>query len=1231
MSLRLHIRLVLGLFLVGFPSFGSLSRAEDWPMWRYDAGRTASTPQQLPDKLTLAWTTQLKPPAPAWPEDAKLLFDAAQEPVVWGKTLLVGLSAEDSLLALDVDSGREKWRFFAEGPVRMAPVVADGRVYFGSDDGVLYCLSAADGALLWKIPSPFGNRTAIGNDRLISLWPVRGGLVIDRNWLYYAAGVWPFEGAALFRVDLGKIPAISAGHAPSVEVVTSLTDDAPQGYLAISDDRLFVPSGRGPAVHMSLKGTPTRQPHFGADKRSDYLLSLHRNRLFHGQRVLDTEARKLIPLECSRPVIGGDVVYFVQHDEIVEIDLSKPTKAVATDRRGQPVSAYVPHWRVPTHRLGRHVPLVEGELIGVPVEIDLLAGRHLFGHWENLLFAIRISSGSDEARITWTTEVEGSPQSLIAADGKLFVSTREGRLLCFAGEVTEPKPSAVVVPQSVAKPATKQEAQSSPLLKVANAKAGYGVVFGAGDIESIEAILRQSELRLIVIDPAAEKVQALRERMVAAGRYGSHIAARVGNANSISLPPYLANFVWCKDPKYFGMENAQAIRTRILPILHPYGGTACLRLPAAAHKQLAEIIAADSTSGAKVELQDGYSKLYRPGALPGAADWTHEYGDAANSLMSQDKLVASPLGILWFGGPAADTSFFFDRHLWPPSPLVVGGRMYLQGVSTLAAVDIYTGRVLWRVVIEKGTSPGRRVNFDTRQHDIGYHMAAAEDAVYLCYAKSCLRIDPDTGKTLAKFTLPSKSDSWGEIQVVKNRLMVSVFDDEKQRGSIPMRIVALDRTTGQAVWSHTPVESCPLMATGGGRVYLYDGIIQELYADMKRKGKVPAGGVHRYLKALDAETGKVLWQEPIDMIATWLAHSADTDIVVTSNQQGMEARSAANGRSLWKKEAAAAGFKGHPESRMDRLIMWNDRIIDQRGPGLSYEVKTGKSIMRPHPITGDAIPWEFTTTSHHCGYAIASQNMLTFRDGTAGYSNVSDGMTTRLPGFRSGCRNSLIPAGGVLNAPNMAQGCNCGFSVFTSLALVHVPEVDSWSYSPLKPPSGRVERLGINLGAPGDRLAPDGTLWLDWPSHNQPDYVLPGVAGPSPDLPIEMEVDAPRWFSAPPRLMQGTGPAWVAASGVEGLRSLTIPLGGAGKEPTLYTVRLIFAEPDEKQSGERVFDVAIDGRQVLKQFDLNKERESRHKIVVREFSKISAKEALHIELKATAGRTLLCGVEIVAE
>src|ERR1700722_13486855 len=116
------------------------ARAADWPMWRYDAQRTASSPHKLPDKLHLQWVRDLPPLQPAWPDQPKMQFDAAYEPIVLGKTVFIGSPREDCLIALDSASGREKWRYFTDGPIRFAPVGLKGKIYFTSDDGYLYCV-----------------------------------------------------------------------------------------------------------------------------------------------------------------------------------------------------------------------------------------------------------------------------------------------------------------------------------------------------------------------------------------------------------------------------------------------------------------------------------------------------------------------------------------------------------------------------------------------------------------------------------------------------------------------------------------------------------------------------------------------------------------------------------------------------------------------------------------------------------------------------------------------------------------------------------------------------------------------------------------------------------------------------------------------------------------------------------------------------------------------------------
>ena len=273
-----------------------------------------------------------------------------------------------------------------------------------------------------------------------------------------------------------------------------------------------------------------------------------------------------------------------------------------------------------------------------------------------------------------------------------------------------------------------------------------------------------------------------------------------------------------------------------------------------------------------------------------------------------------------------------------------------------------------------------------------------------------------------------------------------------------------------------------------------------------------------------------------------------------------------------------------------------------------------------HPITGEEIPWQFTKDGHHCNYAIASPHLVTFRAATAGFLDIESGTTGRLEGFRSGCRNSLIPANGVLNAPNFAHGCSCSYNLFTSLALVHIPDVELWTYSAYEKRETPVDRVGINLGAPGDRIASSGTMWLDYPN----------VGGPSPDVTVQTFPRTPSYFRNHSSQVRGEGLAWVAASGCQDLESLVVTTSKEAEDRN-YKVRLFFAEPEPLQQGDRVFDVLLQGKTVLEKFDVVREAEGARKIVVREFDVVASEGRLQINLKAHAGTPLLCGIELIAQ
>jgi outer membrane protein assembly factor BamB len=728
-------------------------------------------------------------------------------------------------------------------------------------------------------------------------------------------------------------------------------------------------------------------------------------------------------------------------------------------------------------------------------------------------------------------------------------------------------------------------------------------------------------MHVIVIDADRKKVSDLRNRYVAAELYGSRLVALPGNPATFALPPYLANLVASEDITAAGFSKTALFAQRVYPALRPYGGVAVFQ-SVDNGESLSRAAKTLKLPKAEVKANNGLVALWRVGALPGAANWTHEYGDSSNSLMSQDKLVKAPLGVLWFGGPSSSGDLFYNRHYWGPSMAVVGGRMFIQGPSKMTAVDVYTGRILWQTPIkeEKENNPGRAGN-DFERVLAGFHFLVVEDGMYIANRKTCLRLDPATGKLLGTFTLPDNQAEWGRIRVWEDTLIVNSYRDVEGKGKLPTDLVAMDRRTGKVLWTKKSTDSFPFVAVGNGKVYAIDGYLEKLYTAWKRRGLVPQTGSILYVKAFDARTGKVVWERTTERVVTWLAYSAEHDILITSNKKGLDGIRGRDGKELWNKTAEGRGFRGHPENLWDKVILWKDRILDQRGPGAAYDLKTGKAITRIDPITKHPVAWNFTKSGHHCNYAIASTHLMTFRAADAGFADIKSGTTGRLKGFRSGCRNSLIPADGVLNAPNFAHGCSCGYSLFTSLALVHLPKTELWTYSALAAGTGPVERLGINLGAPGDRMADDGTLWLDYPN----------VGGSSPAHAVTVAGSSPRYFRNHSALVEGDGPTWIAASGVEGATSVKVALGKqtAGKSRS-YTVRLFFAEPNEMNTGERVFGVSLQGREVLSKFDVTRAAGGSRRIIIKTFKDIEATDSLEVTLTSVKGKPILCGVEVIA-
>lgn len=230
----------------------------DWPTYLHDNERSAKTDEQLSLPLHVQWVHESRhAPRPAWPPAAKrnhwgnlalsqrVTFDRAHHVVASDGHAYFGTSADDKVVCLDLKTGQQRWQFFAEGPVRLAPSLHEGRVYFGSDDGYAYCLNAADGKFLWKTRVAPEERRIPGNERIVSAWPVRSGMMPISNHVRCAAGLFPRHGAWQFALDA----------ATGKELAKGQMNVSPQGYMQRRKNRVYLDSGRSGMMFLTqLRG-----------------------------------------------------------------------------------------------------------------------------------------------------------------------------------------------------------------------------------------------------------------------------------------------------------------------------------------------------------------------------------------------------------------------------------------------------------------------------------------------------------------------------------------------------------------------------------------------------------------------------------------------------------------------------------------------------------------------------------------------------------------------------------------------------------------------------------------------------------------------------------------------------------------------------------------------------------------------------------------------------------------
>ena len=1040
-----------------------------WPSYRHDAQCSGVSTEELKLPLTQVWMYRAThAPWPAWPElparqdvfrrvlqlAPTTTFDCVYHMAVSDGAVYYGSSADDTLYCLDAATGRVRWSFTTDGPVRLAPVAAGGRIYAGSDDGWLYCLDGEDGRLLWKYRGGPEDRRLPGNGRMMSLWPVRCGIVVDDGVVYSCAGLFPSQGSYLCAVsaDEGR------------ELWKQKINVVSQGYMLASPTHLYIPTGRtAPCVFDRRTGKEIGPlPGAGANGAAGGCftilvddLALYSAGETSGLQAAKPSAKeKVVFADGLRVVAEGAMSYILTRDRLYAVDRAhwlELSRLRAKAKKTPAEQARIAELG------GTRKDYVKWDMSCMDGEELILAGGTIF---VGALDQVRAFDPRD-GKILWRGAVQGKAQGLAPSDGRLYVSTEQGMIHCFRPgappasgphtfEFVEAATSGSPYPPDAQSSRYEQAAQA--VLQSVGTTKGYCLVLGARDGRLTYEIARRSQLQVVGLEPDAQRVAQARRRLAEARLYGVQVTIHQGDTAKLPFPSYWANLIVCEDTP--STPPAELYR-----VLRPCGGSLVFILPESAAEDRVTKWGTPVLAGWKFQRGGaGLVASVTRGPLRGAGDWSHFYADAGNSACSGDTLAPGLVDLQWFGRPGPRP--MPDRHDKGMAPLYKNGRLFVPGDNCVVAVDAYNGTILWERDIPRSLRLGTFKNCGS--------MAATDERLYVASGSDCLALDARSGELHQTLHVPAAPDGtaceWGYVAVTDDLLLGSAMRPEAAfraqtidtevliwRDFMPVvcsdSLFAHERDSARRLWEYVPERGViinPTIALGGGRAYFIESTNPATRRVADGRIKLPTLLSHGAdLVALDLRTGQVQWRKPagLETIEHVLFLSYARDRLVACGTKNVATPSsrrvryelavftADTGERLWASTQTPIPdniLEGPHGEQVQHPAIVGDVIY---GNGFACKLNTGE------PIEG----WKWQK-SRYCGTLSTSAACAFSRYDNPWMFDLKTGQHTVLTTeARSGCWINILPAGGLVLVPEASAGCTCGHPIQTSLAFVPRP------------------------------------------------------------------------------------------------------------------------------------------------------------------------------------------------
>ena len=1072
MNYRINIKIFL--FLVYF--FPALQLSAGWPTYMADNQRSGVSKETIQFPLFEKWTFLPKhAPQPAWPAPAnadpwhnleslshRTDYDDAFYVSFGHSILYFASSADDKVYALYINSGKIKWDFFTNGPIRFTPAFYKDKIYFGSDDGHVYCLDAASGALLWQKKGGPDTRKVLGNGRLISAYPVRTSVLVHHDTVYFCAGIFPNEGAWLY--------ALNAKNGQQI-FCEKINDFSPQGYLSLSGSQLIIPTGRTAPVQFDLENQCFHLgPKTPRSAGGTFTLSSGKM-IVNGPgtclRVLDKDSlTEIARYEGKRLLMSDSTIYVLQDQRLTAFHLLRSLnyydKVISLEKKNKILSDKVKKLRKTLADNSNHkneinleIENILSEMESIKQQIDLLSddsllwtvkcpnaeclvqiGGYLFVGGNNILTAIDAAIGQP----VWSGNTEHHIKGLACSNGNLIAGCKDGRLVCFSENAGKHK----LVQQKGNSTYSFKNVNNqlfNGLIKQLKPLKGYCVVTGFQDLDLPVWLVRNTDFQTVIIETNSQRRMMWKRKLDDLNYYGTR-AVVLPDTSLDSFPQGFANLVI--------VGNSLSEQTNINSITdmtRPFGGT--LIVP---EKKLTSTF--DFVKRDKVKIAKNSFSVFQKKDLVNSGSWTHMYADPANTACSRENRLNTNFKLHWFGAPGPEP--MIDRHHRPLPTLVTKGRMFVPGDNKIMAVDAFNGTLWWELDLIKS----RRL---AAPRDAGF-MALSDKNLFVVSGNQCFVLDQFTGHVMKTFPVPKSKENydWGYVASINNRIVGTARlpearyaeiskagDYEIQWGDFKRMVTskylfAIDENDDTCKWIYDGgIIINPAIAANDSVIYFIESRNPDAFADqdglitldiLLKKGS-------SFLVALALQNGKKLWEQKIDLAEiqhiVYLSYAKNRLFITGSmNKKGKAwysifAHDAETGSLLWKQEHSnyRGGIGGDHGEQIHHPVIMGDKIVSEP---CVFRLETGERI----DPKGRSQDWVMSSRGG-CGTISGCENFIFYRDGNPAVHDFDTDQRYHINSVtRPGCWINIIPASGMVLIPESSSGCTCSYSIQTSLGYI---------------------------------------------------------------------------------------------------------------------------------------------------------------------------------------------------